>query len=147
MDYYPKPLTFQISFTIDIDFADMFLIRGFQSGKVGSRTGVEMGTHSMTYDYKGADNVRRSSIVSWDREPIKVKEGYVNFEFNLIHGEEQTLTFKISPVIDGERGTVYSPDVAYKSLLLPINLGMTRRRKLKQITCRYKGWLIAVLVI
>jgi glycogen debranching enzyme len=116
-NYYPKPLTFQISFTIDIDFADMFLIRGFQSGKVGSRTGVEMGAHSLTYDYEGADNVRRSSIVSWDREPIEVKEGYVNFEFNLIHGEEQTLTFKVNPVIDGERGTVYSPDVAYRKLV------------------------------
>ncbi|QHA91350.1 amylo-alpha-1,6-glucosidase [Bacillus sp. N1-1] len=116
-NYYPKPLTFQISFTIDIDFADMFLIRGFQSGKVGSRTGVEVGAHSLTYDYEGADNVRRSSIVSWDREPIEVKEGYVNFEFNLIHGEEQTLTFKVNPVIDGERGTVYSPDVAYRKLV------------------------------
>ncbi|MCA0172536.1 amylo-alpha-1,6-glucosidase [Bacillus sp. RAR_GA_16] len=116
-NYYPKPLTFQVSFTIDVDFEDMFLIRGFQSGEIGSRTGIKTGTHSMIYDYKGADNVMRSSVVSWDREAIEVKEGYVDFEFNLIHDEEQTLIFKVNPVIDGERGPVYSPDIAYRKLV------------------------------
>ncbi|WP_283152476.1 amylo-alpha-1,6-glucosidase [Guptibacillus hwajinpoensis] len=116
-NYYPKPLTFQISLNIDVDFADMFLVRGFQSGEVGSLTGVEVTTHSMTYHYKGADNVIRSSVMSWDREAIEVKEGYIDFEFNLLHGGEQTLTFKVNPVIDGASGTEYAADAAYKKLV------------------------------
>ena len=116
-NYYPKPLSFRISLHIDVDFADMFLVRGFQSGEVGSLKGVEMSTHSMTYVYQGADNVIRSSVVSWDRDAVEVKEGFVDFEFNLPHGEEQKLTFKVNPEIGGERGTDYDADVAYSKLV------------------------------
>ena len=95
----------------------MFLVRGFQSGEVGSLKGVEMSTHSMTYVYQGADNVIRSSVVSWDLDAVEVKEGFVDFEFNLPHGEEQKLTFKVNPEIGGERGTDYDADVAYSKLV------------------------------
>ena len=116
-NYYPKPLTFRISLNIDVDFADMFLVRGFQSGEVGTLAGVELEKRSMTYNYRGADSVVRSSVVSWDHEAVEVKDGYVEFECHLLHGDEQKMTFKVNPVIDGVSGKEYAADVAYTKLV------------------------------
>ncbi|WP_166001124.1 amylo-alpha-1,6-glucosidase [Bacillus sp. Cs-700] len=130
-NYYPKPLTFRISLDIDVDFADMFHVRKFHSGVVGARTGVDVSTYSMSYDYKGADNVSRSTVLSWDRKPIDVKEGCLDFEFTLNHSEEETLTIKVNPTIAEERGNEYSTDVAYEKLITSYQSWSDKTTKVK----------------
>ncbi|UZJ80129.1 hypothetical protein OKX00_06580 [Fictibacillus sp. KU28468] len=39
--YFPKPVEFDISLLLDVDFTDMFIIRGFQYGEIGKRSGEE----------------------------------------------------------------------------------------------------------
>ncbi len=40
-NYYPKPISFDLSVHLDADFRDMFVVRGFQHGELGKRTEVK----------------------------------------------------------------------------------------------------------
>ncbi|MCQ6266756.1 hypothetical protein M1K46_13950 [Fictibacillus sp. WQ 8-8] len=39
--YFSKPVEFDISLLLDVDFTDMFIIRGFQYGEIGKCSGEE----------------------------------------------------------------------------------------------------------
>ncbi|MDM5317028.1 amylo-alpha-1,6-glucosidase [Fictibacillus sp. b24] len=116
-NYYPKPVDFEISVHVDADFTDMFIVRGFQSGEVGNRTGEEVTNKSLDYFYKGSDDVKRATKIQWDREAESVKkEGDIAFQFHLDHGEAQSVTFSVSPEINGESGVVINPEKALQNL-------------------------------
>jgi glycogen debranching enzyme len=116
-NYYPKPVEFEVSVHVDADFTDMFIVRGFQSGDVGKRTGEEATDRSLSYFYRGTDEVERATKIQWDRDAVSVKkEGEVAFKFRLNHGEAQTVTFTVSPEIDGVSGTVIEPEAALQNL-------------------------------
>lgn len=115
--YYPKPVNFEISVHVDADFTDMFIIRGFQYGEIGKRSGEEVIENSLTYFYKGADDVERATKVQWDREAKSVnKDGTIAFNFQLNHGEAERVTFSVTPEINGKSGTVMDPEKALQLL-------------------------------
>jgi glycogen debranching enzyme len=102
-NYYPKPVSFQISVHVDVDFIDMFIIRGFQTGDVGKRTGQQILDQGLRFNYEGADDVKRSTLIKWDTPASKVKEtGDIYFDFHLEHGEEQIVSLTIAGVIDNQ---------------------------------------------
>ncbi|QGQ48096.1 amylo-alpha-1,6-glucosidase [Metabacillus sediminilitoris] len=102
-NYYPKSISFNVSVHMDVDFADMFIVRGFQTGKVGQRQGQTAEDNTLTYHYAGADDIYRATKVQWDRPAEKVnEEGSIQFNFTLGHGEEDTVTLMIQPLI-GEK--------------------------------------------
>jgi glycogen debranching enzyme len=117
-NYYPKPVQFEISLKLDVDFADMFIVRGFQTGKVGKRTGQTVGEHSLTFHYEGADQLKRATKVVWDRQEKAVfAHGEIVFDFALNHAEEQAVTFMIQPQIAGETlGEIVNPEEALNLL-------------------------------
>jgi glycogen debranching enzyme len=132
-NYYPKRVTFDLSLHMDVDFSDMFIIRGFQYGKVGKRTGQTIQDNSLIYHYEGADNIKRTTKVSWDREAKKVtKEGDLFFQFALEHEEEQSVTFMIQPQIGEETSPVaISPEEAISQLKLSYK---TWKKKTTKVT-------------
>ncbi|UOY91781.1 amylo-alpha-1,6-glucosidase [Ectobacillus sp. JY-23] len=102
-NYYPKPVSFSITVEMDVDFADMFIVRGFQTGKVGERQGQTQEGNTLTYHYKGYDGIERGTKVQWNRPAEEIQlEGIVQFQYTLAHGQEDTVTFIIQPVIAGE---------------------------------------------
>ncbi|WP_316570212.1 amylo-alpha-1,6-glucosidase [Neobacillus sp. YIM B06451] len=99
-NYFPKQVSFEITLEMDADFKDMFIIRGFQKGKVGSRTGQEINGNSLTFGYVGSDNITRKTVVSWDKTAKAAEaDGRVTFSFTLGHEEEDSVTFFIQPHI------------------------------------------------
>jgi len=124
-NYYPKPISFNLSVHMDVDFADMFIVRGFQTGEVGKRQGQTTGGNTLTYHYAGADDIYRGTKVQWDRPAEKVNgEGTIQFHFALNHGEEDTVTLMIQPLI-GEKED--------KSLL-------SVKEAMEQLKQSYKQW-------
>ncbi|WP_026692753.1 amylo-alpha-1,6-glucosidase [Peribacillus kribbensis] len=117
-NYFPKRVQFELSVHTDVDFTDMFIVRGFQSGDVGTRTGQNIEGNSLTYHYKGSDSTERATLVSWDTEAKSVSEnGDIAFEFDLKHGEEQEVTLMIAPRIgEAEWGTPAPRDEAMEKL-------------------------------
>ncbi|GIN84900.1 amylo-alpha-1,6-glucosidase [Heyndrickxia sporothermodurans] len=109
-NYYPKPISFDISVHMDVDFSDMFIIRGFQTGKIGQRSGQTVTNDSVTYHYIGADNVKRATKVMWDKKVKNVSpEGDFTFSFHLAHDEEETFTLVIQPQIGELKGKEITP--------------------------------------
>lgn len=104
-NYYPKPVAFNMSLHFDVDFADMFVVRGFQHGNLGQRTGRQVSQRSIMYTYKGADEIERSTVIEWDKESASVtEEGDVTFDVSLDHQEEEKVIFKVIPQIEDEKG-------------------------------------------
>jgi len=117
-NYYPKRVNFEISVHINADFTDMFIVRGFQTGAMGKRTGQKIDENSLSFYYEGADHVSRSTKVSWNRQAKAVHEhGEVYFDFSLSHSEEQSVTFIVQPHINHKAlGEIADPDIALSNL-------------------------------
>ncbi|MGG1574263.1 amylo-alpha-1,6-glucosidase [Fictibacillus sp. NRS-1165] len=115
--FFPKPVEFDISLLLDVDFTDMFIVRGFQYGEVGERSGEERTDNGINYYYEGADHVKRATKVTWDRKAdiVSDTEG-ITFHFSLSHSEVQSVTFTIIPEIGGQSGKAIAPDDAHEKL-------------------------------
>lgn len=98
-NYFPKKVSFDLSIHLDVDFADMFIVRGFQNGDIGKRTGQTVDEKSLTFHYEGADNLSRRTYIEWDKEAksTDAETGALHFHFELGHEEEQTITLKVQP--------------------------------------------------
>ncbi|WP_078382801.1 amylo-alpha-1,6-glucosidase [Sutcliffiella halmapala] len=117
-NYFPKEVSFDLSIQMDVDFADMFIVRGFQNGDIGSRTGQSVQNQSLTFHYDGADELARRTYIKWDKEAQHIDEnGEVSFSFHLEHDEEQTVTFMIEPQHGEMKVTEIIPaDIAIEKL-------------------------------
>ncbi|RIW29111.1 amylo-alpha-1,6-glucosidase [Bacillus salacetis] len=109
-NYYPKTVSFELSAHFDADFKDMFIVRGFQTGKVGRRTGQEINKNQLDFLYEGADEVKRTTSVKWDTPHDRAsEEGDVHFSITLGHEESKAITFMIAPKEGEEKNQVHLP--------------------------------------
>lgn len=117
-NYFPKHVQFELSVHMDVDFSDMFIVRGFQYGEIGNRTGQRIDGNSIAFQYAGADNVNRSTVVTWDKEAKSVSEnGDVTFGFELEHAEEKAVTLIIQPQIgEDQKREFLSKEAALENL-------------------------------
>ncbi|MDQ6422054.1 amylo-alpha-1,6-glucosidase [Paenibacillus sp. LHD-117] len=115
--YYPKTIRFDFSLLLDADFADMFVVRGFQHGELGAKTGVRSYPQKRIIGYIGADNVRRETMIQWDCPESRVDEsGELHFDLELRHREEAIIRFFIAPCIDGNEPVKHETDYAMGKL-------------------------------
>ncbi|MDX5474403.1 MAG: amylo-alpha-1,6-glucosidase [Bacillaceae bacterium] len=117
-NYYPKQVNFNISVHMDVDFKDMFIVRGFQNGDVGSRQGQTVDGQTLTFHYVGADQLERKTFIKWDREANDISiDGNVMFDFELQHAEEESVTFIVQPQIgDSQNNKVLDKEIALEKL-------------------------------
>lgn len=101
--YFPKPIKFDFSVWMDADFTDMFILRGFQYGEIGSKTGDHTSPGERRISYMGADQVTRETRISWQGPDSTVdEEGRIHFDVELSHGKTTEIAFTVMPVIDGQ---------------------------------------------
>ncbi|MED4082005.1 amylo-alpha-1,6-glucosidase [Halalkalibacterium halodurans] len=116
-NYFPKPVTFTVNLHFDCDFQDMFVVRGFQHGDVGKRTGQSVTDNEMRFHYEGADEIQRTTLISWDQTAQTVSdEGYLDFTCTLGHEESQEIVLTIAPILNGEEPTILPFDVALEQV-------------------------------
>ncbi|CAN7505270.1 amylo-alpha-1,6-glucosidase [Rossellomorea sp. LjRoot5] len=124
-NYYPKPVSFELNIEVDVDFNDMFIIRGFQTGKVGKRTGQKVEDQTLIFQYEGADGIDRATNIHWDAKAKNVNEtGEVTFQVELQHEEKRSITFMIVPL----------ENVEARDDMLPVE------EALKKLRVSYKEW-------
>ncbi|MFF2088902.1 glycogen debranching N-terminal domain-containing protein [Paenibacillus sp. NPDC058174] len=115
--YFPKAIQFDFSVLLDADFADMFVVRGFQHGDLGSKSGEEQGERQRTIGYNGADGVRRETKIKWDTAESRTNEnGELHFDVALNHRESASITFFVAPVVDGAAPEQHEPQYAMEKL-------------------------------
>lgn len=119
-NYFPKPVEFDLSIHFETDFADMFIVRGFQTGTTGKITKRKADLYSFICEYSGADEVKRATSITWNKEAKVVSEqGDVYLSFKLGHTEEETVTFTIEPQIgEKKRKEILPPETALQQLEL-----------------------------
>ncbi|SFF67426.1 Glycogen debranching enzyme (alpha-1,6-glucosidase) [Halobacillus alkaliphilus] len=101
-NYNPKPLQFSLEFSFQADFADMFVVRGFQNGELGQKLETISSQDSLVFGYMGADNIKRETIISWEKgKEVKSKKEDLLVPFTLNHSETDEVTFTITPFIYG----------------------------------------------
>lgn len=115
--YYPKAIQFDFSVLLDADFIDMFVIRGFQHGKLGNKTGERSASGEKVISYLGADELLRETKVKWDTQESRISEtGEVHFDVELKHQESIEIAFFIAPMIDGNEPLQHEPKEAMNKL-------------------------------
>ncbi|WP_424768473.1 glycogen debranching N-terminal domain-containing protein [Paenibacillus sp. sgz302251] len=108
--YYPKAIKFDFSVLLDADFADMFVVRGFQHGDLGRKTAEKSGQRERVIGYLGADDVRRETKIKWDTNESRIGEtGELHFDVELKHLESHAIAFFIAPIIDGNEPQQHEP--------------------------------------
>ncbi|MCM3616746.1 amylo-alpha-1,6-glucosidase [Sutcliffiella horikoshii] len=118
-NYFPKIVSFDLSVHVDVDFSDMFIVRGFQNGEIGKRTGQTAEENSLTFHYDGADDLSRRTYMEWDKKAksIDPESGALHFRFELEHEEEQSITLKVQPQHGKQEGnSILSAPVALEEL-------------------------------
>lgn len=115
--YYPKAIQFDFSVLLDADFIDMFVIRGFQHGKLGNKTGERSASGEKVISYLGADELLRETKVKWDTQESRISEtGEVHFDVELKHQESVEIAFFIAPMIEGNEPLQHEPKEAMNKL-------------------------------
>ncbi|MDH6374474.1 glycogen debranching enzyme [Paenibacillus sp. PastF-3] len=115
--YYPKAIQFDFSVLLDADFTDMFVIRGFQHGELGSKTGERSAPGERVISYLGADELLRETKVKWDTQESRISEtGEVHFDVELKHQESVEIAFFIAPMINGNEPLQHEPKEAMNKL-------------------------------
>jgi glycogen debranching enzyme len=116
-NYFPKPVSFDFSVSVDIDFKDMFIVRGFQNGNVGSITERNVTENGYIVTYNGADDITRRTVCNWDTTCESISDsGDFSFRVTLGHEEAKTLTLTVCSEIEDEKAQLLKPQVAKESL-------------------------------
>ncbi|WP_210608085.1 amylo-alpha-1,6-glucosidase [Priestia flexa] len=109
-NYFPKAITFSITVEVEADFMDMFIVRGFQTGTVGRKTGQFVDDKQLVFMYQGADDLCRKTLISWDKQPSYVSDsGEITFKFTLEHDQEEEVVIMIQPQIGEEQNDEVVP--------------------------------------
>jgi len=113
MNHAPSAVTDRLTIEFDVDFADVFEIRGFASG-VEREIRTDFGDRSVeyTYGYEDAEgrSITRTTTVSFDPEPTTLEPGRATFDLALDSQERSSVGFQVLPGDPGYEGT---PDMEW----------------------------------
>lgn len=117
-NFSTRTVAFELEVRLDADFADMFLVRGFQpSERLGRITARETDRRHWRAEYVGCDGIRKETVVAWDAEADEANEnGEVRFAVTLAPAEAKRIRFTVAPSIDGAKPAVAEPDKALAEL-------------------------------
>jgi glycogen debranching enzyme len=106
----PRSLRLRVQF--DADFLDVFEVRGLvrMNAQPGQLQTPQVGHNSVTFAYRGADGVLRTTMIRFSPAPATLDESEAVFEWDLSPGEKNGLILEITP----EVGTQVHPRRAYR---------------------------------
>jgi len=96
----------------DVDFADVFEVRGTRRARRGRRLPDQIG-EEYVFRYVGLDEVERRTRIRWTRRPDRLEEGMATFVLRL--EPRDSIGFEMSVQCDDERGETPLP--AYETAL------------------------------
>jgi len=86
-----------VSLEIEVDFNDMFEVRGSKRGAQGQRSPPVAEGRSLSFAYVGLDDVRRESVVSFSEPPGRLTPSRADFLFMLSAADRFELYIEIGP--------------------------------------------------
>ncbi|WP_123043762.1 amylo-alpha-1,6-glucosidase [Cohnella candidum] len=115
-NYHPKAVSFEFSTLWDTDFADMFVVRGYEAPPGGQKTVLAPQPGKLVFRYIGSDRVVRETRIEWEGDQVADAEGSIRFLLSLQPREKQVLSFRIVPVVDGLEPAIHAEEEALSKL-------------------------------
>jgi glycogen debranching enzyme len=115
----------RLTLSFDADFLDLFEVRGLTREKPGELEPPDVNDDSVVYRYGGADNVRRTTTLTFSPAPQRLTEHEARFEFELEPKGSATVTVGIVPHV----GTPKRRQARYRQVRQGLELEYSRWRK------------------
>lgn len=100
-----EPVSFEIAFRLDADFADIFEVRGSERPKKGIRFPSEKTTDGVVFSYEGLDKLVRRTEIRLTPAPAESTDNTISYRIGLAPKEE--FDVKLAAIFaDEDRGAV-----------------------------------------
>lgn len=90
------PVTLNLTFEFEADFADMFTIRGIAPPTAGEVLPAKFDGKNLYLSYKGEDDYCRNTTIAFDPSPTRVEGKVCTFEFKIAPHRLKTIKVEIS---------------------------------------------------
>jgi glycogen debranching enzyme len=116
-NFGPYASSFDVSVRFDADFQDMFVVRGFMGGKMGSKRENQISHNEIAFRYDGADGIGRELKVGWSgMEGTADADGQITFALRLGPAESAEIEFYFMPVFNGAQPPRFPKEQAIDTL-------------------------------
>ncbi|MDF2953860.1 MAG: Glycogen debranching enzyme [Thermodesulfobacterium sp.] len=122
-NFFLYPVELKLSFYFNNDFADIFEVRGCKRERRGKFFPLEVKKDGIRFVYKGLDNLKRVTEVTFNPLPESIFSNKVTYKLKLNAGKEFVIYSNISCLIEDEKK--FFSKCSYKRALFYI------RRRLK----------------
>src|SRR5438067_694763 len=96
-NYGERDVPVPLRFALDVDFADIFEVRGHRRAQRGERLPGDIAGDHVVFRYRGLDKVMRSSCVAFSRPAENLDEQGATFNFVMPRHEGAELYIEIGP--------------------------------------------------
>ncbi|WP_062351466.1 glycogen debranching N-terminal domain-containing protein [Bacillus kwashiorkori] len=102
-----------ITLHLSADFQDMFIVRKYRDGQVGTPLGQQKGEKQLSFHYVGSDKIKRETLIEWNIQQHSIFDhGTVCFTMDFQPSERKELLITINPIIENQKSMNYSFDDA-----------------------------------
>lgn len=101
--YRLTPLTVKLRLDLKADFEDIFEVKGWRRKARGTMSPPLPGEDTLTFRYRGLDDVERETILEFTPPAQQVDEEGISWNLRLNKGQTISIRVKISMVEKGER--------------------------------------------
>jgi glycogen debranching enzyme len=95
LNYSRWPIEVPLDLLLDVDFADVFEVRGIRRSSRGRYLEPVVASDQLTFQYQGLDGVRRFTRIIFDPPPAALGAGRASFLFTLLPDESKDLEVRV----------------------------------------------------
>ena len=103
-NFNPFPITLELLYEFEADFADIFDVRGYERTSAGVMHQPQVRERSIRYAYSGVDARERSTRIDFDRPPDRLDARSALFRLRLERRETISVTTRVALNQDTRRG-------------------------------------------
>lgn len=96
-NFLSRSVSLALELAFDVDFADIFEVRGAKRPKRGTYREPRLTPNTVTYSYDGLDGMRYSSELGFFPEPSELTAGRARFQLEIVAGGSQQLQVSALP--------------------------------------------------
>jgi len=97
-NYFPTTEQIRLQLLVEGDFQDMFLVRQYRDGEVGTMKRTSYTKDGIELHYEGIDGVARFLHMGWNISPDEVtSDGEITFVRELLPGQSFAIEYMITP--------------------------------------------------
>jgi glycogen debranching enzyme len=102
LNYSLQPVSLDLMFELEADFADIFEVRGYTRKTPGQLLIPEVNNSSLIFSYRGVDKIRRKTAIRSSLQPTAIGPSEMRFRVELEPQQEEAFTITIACSAVGE---------------------------------------------